>query len=123
MFIFPFDGNQSYAAFEPGQTFAYIRWRKNDYGTVHWQLIIAKAGREKLSQSYPGIYPYVDILFRARGVKAVKDALFWLDRLEAKSAKPLIDLPVSFWRKAQNAIHIRARLPLRNARKLEPFHV
>lgn len=123
VFTFPFDKNVPYAAFESGQIFAYGRWRKNDYGTVHWQLIIARAGRKTLSQSYPGIYPCVDILFRARGVKAVTDALVWLDKLEAKSGRPLTDLPISFWRKAQNAKHIRARLPLISARKLEPFHV
>ena len=123
VFMFPFDRNLSYAAFEPGQTFAYIRWRKNDYGTVHWQLIISKAGREKLSQSYPGIYPCAEILFQARGVKAVREALEWLDKVEARSSQSLIELPISFWRKAQNAKHIRARLPLRNVRKLEPFHV
>lgn len=123
VFTFPFDRSRSYAAFETGQIFAYIRWRKNDYGTVHWQLIIARSGRETLSQSYPGIYPCADVLFRARGVKAVRDALIWLDRLEAKSAKPLTDLPLSFWRKAQNAIHIRAKLPALKRRQLEPFHV
>ena len=123
VFTFPFVRNRSFVAFKPGQIFAYVRWRKNDYGTVHWQLIIARAGRETLSQIYPGIYPCADVLFRARGVKAVKDTLIWLDRLEAKSSKPLTDLPVSFWRKAQNAKHIRARLPLIRARKLEPFHV
>lgn len=123
VFTFPFDKYVSYAAFEPDQIFAYIRWLKNDYGTVHWQLIIARAGRETLSQSYPGIYPCADILFRARGVKAVKDTLVWLDKLEGNSVKPLKDLPISFWRKAQNAKHIRARLPLISARKLEPFHV
>ncbi|RZV36086.1 MAG: DUF2840 domain-containing protein [Acidimicrobiales bacterium] len=113
----------TYFAFKHRDVFGYIRWNRNDFGTINWQFIVARCAHETCQTSFPGIHPGVDLLFRARGVKAVKTSLAWMDRLEKTAGKPLEKLPVSFWRKAENSRIIRAKLPLYKARALEPFHV
>jgi len=115
--------NSTYSAFKPGDVFGYIRWNRNDYGTINWQFIIGRSGSGASLTRFPGIHPGADLLYRARGVKAVKETLSWLDRLEKTSITRLEDYPISLWRKAENQRIIRAKLPLYKVKSLELFHV
>jgi len=112
-----------FSAFQPGAVFGYIRWSQNSFGTVNWHFIIARSSVAGRQSSFPGIHPGINLLFRARGVQAVKTSLSWLDRVEKTASMPLDHVPIAFWRKAENARVIRSKLPAFKPKTLEPFCV
>lgn len=91
------------AAFEPGQVFAYERWRGDKYGTQDWRLFICAAVDGGSVTNVPGVSPGADVLLHARGRTRVKRALAVIDLL--KSAHPAFEkLPVAQWRKVHNTL-------------------
>jgi Protein of unknown function (DUF2840) len=91
------------AAFEPGQVFAYERWRGDKYGTQDWRLFICAAVDGGSVTNVPGVKPGADVLLQARGRARVKRALAAIDLL--KSVHPAIEkLPVAQWREVHNTL-------------------
>jgi hypothetical protein len=104
--------NQWYYAFKPHLTFAYVRWCRNAYGTVSWQLYICKTVCSGRVSRVPGVRPGAEILLRARGKEAVGRTLSCLAAIEKTHAVTLENIPASFWRKSQNAREVRQTFPV-----------
>ncbi len=86
-------------AFKPLQTFGFIRWQRNEYGTILWTLYICEAAMPGRVTEIPGVYPGANLLFRARGSKATRRSLEQLDRLENRIGGDLSIVPAAYWRK------------------------
>jgi len=102
------DNYRSVAAFSPECIFGYIRWQRNEYGTILWQLIIAKTVQDGRIQEIAGVYPGASILVNVSGVNAVKQALKRLDYWEKQAGGELSNIPETRWRHFQNSIIIRS---------------
>ena len=81
------DRRRAFVWFKPGQTFCYIRWWSNDYGTQGWTLAILQAPKqgENCMQYYPGISLGVEILLWVKGGTFVKRVLEMIDGIERQS--------------------------------------
>lgn len=62
--------------FQPGQTFGFVRWRGDQFGTQTWRVTVAQAGRpgDKLT-AIPGVKPGAHLLLHAFGKTRAKRAL------------------------------------------------
>jgi len=101
------DNYRTVAALSPDNIFGYIRWKRNEYGTTLWRLVIAKTVQEGRIQKYAGILPGAYILVNVSGVNAVKQALTRLDYWETQAGGDLSIIPETRWRHFQNGIIIR----------------
>jgi len=98
-------------AFEPRQTFGMIRWKRNDYGTILWNLYICEAVERGRVTEIPGVYPGADLLFRSRGTKATRRLLSRLIRLEKKVGGDLSIIPANFWRRYNDTEFRKEKAP------------
>ena len=99
------------ALFAPGDTFGYVQWRANRFGTELWRLWVLRAGApgEPL-ETVPGIAPGAHILLSLAGQARVARALAMIDAIEASGVDPA-EAPESYWRTASN--RLAAGLPCR----------
>jgi len=93
------DRRRAFVWFKPGQTFCYIRWWSNDYGTQGWTLAIFQAPKqgENCMQYYPGISLGVEILLWVKGGTYVKRVLEILDKIEGEDIN-LSEASPNYWR-------------------------
>ena len=98
-------------AFKPHQIFGLIRWQRNEYGTILWTLYICEAAQKGRVTQIPGVYPGANLLFRARGSKAMRRCLQQLDRLEKRIGGDLGILPTAYWRKLASSNDRNIPLP------------
>jgi hypothetical protein len=62
------DRRRRVIAFAPGETFAFVRWEANDYGTVLSRLDILRAcDAGEVISTVPGVTPGGEILLRLDG--------------------------------------------------------
>ena len=100
------DKSRTVYAFQPQQTFGYIRWQANSFGTTDWRLYVCQTrGAGRISR-LPGIRPGADILLNIHGTEAMKSALRQIDRLEKDAGGALDNVPASYWRQMQLALRI-----------------
>lgn len=98
------------AVFLPGAVFCRIRWQANDYGTVHWQLLVMQACTPlDEAQRIPGVQPGARLLLHAEGDGQVRAVLERIDAIEALGIAPIAVSP-AYWRTLAN--RLAARLPL-----------
>ena len=78
------DRRRAFAWFKPKETFCYIRWWANDYGTQEWTLGILRSclPNERNIQSYPGLSPGAEVLLHVKGPTYVKRILCVFDEIE-----------------------------------------
>lgn len=78
------DRRRAFVWFKPKQTFCYIRWWANDYGTQDWTIgIFRSCLRSDISiQTYAGISPGAEILLHIKGSTYVKRTLKLFDEIE-----------------------------------------
>lgn len=95
--------------FRSGQTFGFVRWRGDSFGTQSWRVIVAQAGcpGERLTR-LPGIQPGAHLLLHAFGKARAKRALRVIDLLS--EAHVLHEIAPAYWR------HVHLQL----SRNLEP---
>lgn len=110
--VIKLENDQWIYGFNPHQTFGYVRWCRNNYGTVSWQLYICKTVRSGRVSRVPGVRPGAEILLHARGKDAVRRTLSCLANIEKFQAISLENIPASFWRKSQNAREVRQTVPV-----------
>lgn len=96
----------SFAAFKPGQTFGYERWRANKYGTIEWQIFVLKAGMagEKIAR-VPGTHPGAHILLSAHGKPASKHLLGLLDVISVQ--EKLAEIEEETWLKISTLVRAK----------------
>ena len=99
-------------AFAPGQTFGYIRWTADRYGTQDWRVYALRACGAGASVSrVPGISPGAEVLFSVVGTTRTGRVLRHLDRLES-AVGDLADVSPGYWRALGNAVETNALLVL-----------
>ena len=101
---------RSLAVFMPNTVFCRIRWQSNDYGTIHWQLMVMQACTPlDAAQRIPGVQPGARLLLHAEGENQVRAVLERIDAIEALGIAPDGASP-AYWRTLGN--RLAARLPL-----------
>jgi hypothetical protein len=101
-------GRHGVALFVPGDVFAYVDWRAGDYGTIHWNLAVLRAGQVggRLTR-WPGVCPGAELLLGARGKAAVARAFAAIDAIEAAGIAPE-EVDPDHWRCVANWIATRS---------------
>ena len=99
------DWQRALAAFIPGQTFGYIRWTANRYGTQDWRFFVVQAVYNGPLTALPGVRPGGDILLETQGRTRVTRTLQWLDALETE-VEDLAVISTAFWRAAHQSLLI-----------------
>jgi hypothetical protein len=98
------DRRRRVIAFVPGETFAFVRWEANDYGTVLSRLDILRAcDAGEVIFTVPGVTPGGEILLRLDGWPRVKRALDAIADIEACGIDPAAVAP-DWWRHLHNRI-------------------
>lgn len=97
--------HRSAAIFMPDQTFGYIRWTGNKYGTQDWQLFVCKASISNQLTRIPGVMPAAELLLHTRGSTRTKRALQLIDELEIQYGH-LAKVSVSHWKYLHNQLEI-----------------
>ena len=105
--IISLDKYRKLACFKHEETFGYIRWRANDYGTQDWRFYILKTHTTGLLTRVPGVSPAVKVLAAFNGTQAVKRALSACDEVEKSASDPIEMLPDAYWISFQNDISKR----------------
>lgn len=95
--------------FTPSQTFGFVRWRGDGYGTQTWRVVVAQTGSagERLTR-IPGVSPGAHLLLHAFGKTRAKRALRAIDILSDKHV--LHELAPAFWRHVH--VQIARNVPL-----------
>lgn len=82
-------GRRGVAWFAPGSLFGHVDWRANDYGTIRWTFVVARAVSPGAAvQSIAGVSPGAELLLAVSGKAAVKRALAYVDAIEAAGLDP-----------------------------------
>lgn len=83
--------------FSPSQTFGFVRWRGDGYGTQTWRVVVAQPGRpgQRLTR-IPGVSPGAHLLVHAFGKTRAKRALRAIDVLSDHHV--LHDIAPAYWR-------------------------
>ena len=83
--------------FKPLQTFGFVRWRGDEFGTQTWRVVVAQAGYpgERLTR-FPGVNPGAHLLLHAFGKTRAKRALRVIDMLS--EAHVLHEIAPAYWR-------------------------
>jgi len=102
-------GRDGLALFAPGQVFAYVDWRANAFGTVHWLLAILRAGDANTPLlALSGIRPGAEALLAVRRKADVARAFAAIDAVEAAGVDPVTVDP-AYWLRIANRIDGRER--------------
>jgi hypothetical protein len=100
-------GRRGVAWFAPGNLFGHVDWRANDYGTIRWTFVVARAASPGAAvQSIAGVSPGAELLLAVSGKAAVKRALAHVDAIEAAGLDPA-EVDPDHWRAAANRIAAR----------------
>lgn len=98
------DRRRSWAGFEPGAVFAYVRWRAGAYGTLRWSLAVLEAGTPgDPIATVARVSPGAKILLEAFGDGPVRRAFAVIDAVEAAGFDPC-EISANYWRVARNRL-------------------
>ncbi len=91
-------------AFEPGATFALVRWSSNEYGTAESRFNILRAVKAgQRCSTNPYVSPGGDVLLRLSGWPKVEAALQAVDIVESYGIAPE-DVCPDHWRHVHNRL-------------------
>ena len=100
------DRRRRILSFAPGNSFAFVRWMSNDYGTVVSRIDIVRAvapGRRYATVPY--VQPGGDILLRLSGWPKVERVLQLVDAVEALGVDPA-DVAPDYWHHVHNRLSV-----------------
>src|SRR5450631_3592246 len=100
------DRHRRILSFAPDNTFAFVRWMSNDYGTVVSRIDIIRAvapGRP--CATVPYVRPGGDILLRLAGWPKVERVLQLVDAIEALGIDPA-DVAPDYWQHVHNRLSV-----------------
>lgn len=91
-------------SFAPGATFAFVRWRKGEHGTVESRLDILRAvAPGQAFTTVPFVAPGAESLVRVSGWTKVARGLEAIDAVEAAGCDPA-DAAPEHWRHVQHCL-------------------
>jgi len=91
-------------SFNPGSTFAFVRWAANDFGTIIFRIDIVRAvSAGEPYQTLPFVRPGGEILLRIDGRPKVECVLHAIDVIESLSIDPGEVAP-DHWRHVHNRL-------------------
>ena len=98
------DRRRRVLSFAPGDAFALVRWRANDYGTAVSRLDILRAARPGQALTVvPFATPGGELLLRVHGWPKVQRVLEAIDGVEQLGVDPA-DAAFDHWRHAHNRL-------------------
>lgn len=100
------DRRQRKLTFREGQSFAFVRWASNDYGTIRSQLDVVRcvAAGEPLT-TLAGVDPGGDVLLSVSGWPKVERVFKLVDAIEASGIDPCAVAP-DHWRHIHNRLAV-----------------
>lgn len=105
------DRRRSLALFGPGQTFGYVQWRVNDYGTQDWRFTVVQTGEASaLLSRIGGVRPGGEMLLLVVGKAKVNRGLDLIDTVE-NAGFEAADVSPAYYRHVHN--RIASRRPVR----------
>ncbi len=98
------DRRRRVVGFEPNNTFAFVRWASNDYGTIISRIDIVRAVEPgQPYQTLPFVRPGGDILLKIESWPKVERVLQLIDAIEAMKLDP-VDVAPDYWRHVHNRL-------------------
>jgi hypothetical protein len=98
------DRRRRVLSFAPGEAFALVRWRANDYGTAVSRIDILRAARPGQALTVvPFVTPGGELLLRAHGWPKVERVLEAIDAIEQLGVDPA-DAAIDHWRHIHNRL-------------------
>jgi hypothetical protein len=98
------DRRRRVVGFRPGATFAFIRWRSNDHGTIISRIdIVTPVAPGARFATLPGVHPGGEILLHLSGWPKVEAVLHAIDGVEAIGVDP-VDAAPDHWRHLHNRL-------------------
>lgn len=100
------DRRRRILSFAPGNTFAFVRWMSNDYGTVASRIdIIRTVSSGQRCATVPYVRPGGDILLQLSGWPKVERVLQLVDAVEALGIDPA-DVAPDYWHHIHNRLSV-----------------
>ena len=100
------DRRRRILSFVPGDTFAFVRWMSNDYGTVVSRLDVIRAvASGQLCATVPYVRPGGDILLRLASWPKVERVLQIVDAIESLGIDPAEAAP-DYWQHVHNRLSV-----------------
>jgi hypothetical protein len=100
------DRRRRILSFVPGDTFAFVRWMSNDYGTVVSRIDIIRAvAPGQPCATVPYVRPGGDILLRLASWPKVERVLQIVDAIESLGIDPA-DAAPDYWRHVHNRLSV-----------------
>ena len=100
------DRRRRILSFAPGNTFAFVRWMSNDYGTVVSRIdIVTAVAPGQRCATVPYVQPGGDILLRLSGWPKVERVLQLVDAVEALGVDPA-DVAPDYWHHVHNRLSV-----------------
>jgi hypothetical protein len=98
------DRKRRIECYAPGQTFGFVRWASNDYGTVHsrFDVLMAVGDGEPVTR-FPHVMPGAEILLSVTGWRKVQRIFKLIDAIEALGIDPC-DVAPDHWRHIHNRL-------------------
>jgi hypothetical protein len=104
------DRKRRVECYAPGQTFGFVRWASNDYGTVLSRFdVLLAVGRGEPVTRFPHVTPGADVLLSVSGWRKVRRVFGLIDAIEALGIDPC-DAAPDHWRHIHNRL-IAAEAP------------
>lgn len=115
--IFRLDAYRRQAVFLSGAVCCRVSWAANDYGTVHWRVMVLQAGAQRdVIQRIAGVTPGARILLSAENERRVKAVLAIVDAIEALGISPL-HVSTAYWRVVNDRLAARLVPPAYTAER------
>jgi hypothetical protein len=100
------DRRRRIVSFNPGSTFAFVRWAANDFGTIISRIDIVRAvSVGEPYQTLPFVRPGGEILLRIDGWPKVERVLHAIDVVESLGINPG-DVAPDHWRHVHNRLNV-----------------
>jgi hypothetical protein len=100
------DRRRRILSFAPGNTFAFVRWMSNDYGTVVSRIdIVRGVAPGQRRATVPCVQPGGDILLPLSGWPKVERVLQLVDAVEALGIDPA-DAAPDYWQHVHNRLSV-----------------
>jgi hypothetical protein len=100
------DRRRRVVSFDPGATFALVRWRANDFGTAQSRIDVLRAVHPgEAFTTVPYVAPGGELLLHIGGWPKVQRVLEAIDAIERLRLNPM-DVSPDYWRHIHNRLAV-----------------